>query len=303
MNKYAKNAVKASIPIALIGALAFAVPIFANEEGKNVTFENTAEIKGDVSYSPIEAPNGFSLVAGRSVENISPLQAMQNPGSWLNAEKTCKFTPTITSLPVSAQNREEEFLSKQYLYGEAERYESIPSETKKASINSTAGELATVYASYNVPNNGSLGTDMNSGDYYRTTVTRAIASPVNIPSTSNSPGSKDEQGLPVLVFNYDCAAQDDYRENELKQMLDAIKVDFESSHSSEIPTKKDKEGKSEVADDPSDDIEDGYTIIQDEFENPSDVIDRGTSRGATDNATIAPDPVEPVQVTEPAWKQ
>lgn len=303
MNKYATNAVKASIPIALIGALAFSVPMFANERGKNITFENTASIKGDISYSPFEVPNGFTMVDGRSVENISPLQAAQNPGSWLNAEKTCKFTPTVAYLPVSSKERTEEFLSKQYLYGEAERYETIPSETKLTSVNSTSGELATVYASYSVPNNGSLGTDMNSGDYYRTTAVRAFTIPATIASNSNLPGSKEEQGLPTVVFNYDCITKDDYRENEMKQLANAVKVDFETSHSNDIPVKKDKEGKSEVADDPSDDVEDGYTIIQDEFENPADVIDRGTSRGATDEATIVPDPVEPVQVTEPAWKQ
>jgi len=302
MNKYVENSIKVVIPVALIGAVAFAAPILGKEHGKNIIFESSPEIKGFVSYAPKETPKGFSIVEGRSVENISPLKAAQSPGSWVNASNTCRFTPSIGYFPEGVTSADEEFLSKKYLYDEAEKYVSIPSETKIASLESTSGTLAAFYASYEIPNNGSLTKDMNSGKYYRTTASRIIAQPVSLAEDPNSPGNKGAKALPIIVLNYDCITKDDYKENEFKQMIKASVVDFKTEHSTEIPKKEETPKDSAVVDDPSDDIEDDYTFTPEEFVNPNEVIDRGTGRGATDDAPVVTDPSQ-VQATEPAWKQ
>lgn len=302
MNKYAKTTIQAAIPVALIGALAFGVPYFANEKNEKISFDSSPEITGSVSYSPADAPNSFTVVAGRSTENISPLKAAQSPDSWLNSDKTCRFTPTVGYFEENLATRGDEFLSKKYLYDEAEKTDSIPSDTRVISFDSTSGNLASVYASYAVPNNGSLSQDMNSGDYYRTSSVRAIAKPVILTEDPSNPGDANSKALPVILLNYDCLNSDDYKESEFKQLVKAIKVDFESVHSDTTPVKDDKKSDPAVVDDPSDDIEDGYTVKPKEFENPNDVVDRGRGRGATDDAPVVTDP-DPVQVTQPAWKQ
>jgi hypothetical protein len=304
MHKYLQNGLKATIPVALIGAIAFSIPMFANQKGESASFAGTPEIKKNISFSPVEAPQGFTPVAGRSIENISALQAAQFPGSWMNSQKNCKFTPSILSMPENMSKRGDEFLSRQYIFDEAESLKKIPSEMKTISFNSSEGNLAAVYASYEISNDGELSDNINSGDYYRTVAARVISVPTSLSSTSVAPDAKTIKSLPVVIFSYDCVNKDAYKENEFKQMVKSLKVDFDTEYSDALPEKKETpKTKDPIVDDPSDDIEDGYTVIKKEFDNPNDVIDRGTGRGAADNSPVVTEPEQPVQITEPAWKQ
>lgn len=212
--------------VAVIGMSSFVAPAFSS-------IEKTPEIQGSIFYSMENTPSGFNLVGGYNNSDLSEVTGKQNPNPVRNDAGTCTFSPTIAYLPSDSEGRGDSYLTRAYIYENAQISKHLPSVIKKKFISADNTNLEVLVSSYDVPASKDSGDDKNG--YYRTVAVRAMDKIVSVPYATDT----DTKGLPAVIMTYDCQTENDYRENDLSALLSSVNINTTDTVSNAPAPEKD----------------------------------------------------------------
>lgn len=188
--------------------------------------------EGWVSSLTAEIPEDEKAEAEAHFKNRPPAQR--------NADNTCTYDQEQVSLPSYMENRGEDFLSKFFVYQQAESNGNIPKDgATSVPVETSAGKLEFVYTKYdpkivdlksNTDKNASA-TDVKPVQVYRAVAVRvfdtAIKSRIQPDTQASAPfGSDAAKSLPGVMLTYECKTKDAFSEEEAKSLFAATRVDI-----------------------------------------------------------------------------
>lgn len=228
-DRFVMKFTKMIIPVIAIGAIgvsSFAAPAFSS-------IEKTPEVHGSIFYSMKNIPSGFSLVSGYDNSGLSELTGKQNPNPIKNDAGTCTFSPQIAYLPLTGTGRGDNYLTRSYIYENAQISAHLPSAIKKNHVSAGKTNLEILVSSYDVP--ASKNNSENKSGYYRTVAVRALDTTATIPYVTDT----EAKGIPAITMTYDCQTAGDYKDADLSALLSSVDVNLMDTMSNDPAPKKD----------------------------------------------------------------
>ena len=268
------------IAVGVIGMSSFAAPEFSS-------IGKTPEIKGSIFYSMKNIPSGFSLVAGYNNSGLSEVTGKQNPNPVKNNAGTCTFSPTIAYLPSDNAGRGDSYLTRSYIYENAQISAHLPSALKKKVVSADNTNLEILVSSYDVPDSKDNGESKKG--YYRTVAVRAMDTIVPVPYATDT----DVKGLPAVIMTYDCQTANDYKETDLSALLSSVNINMTDTASNAPAPQQDIANPTSEPSAPS---TDSPSTPEAPTESPTEAATDGSADST--NEAVGTEP-SPVASTEP----
>lgn len=259
--------------IAGIGVASFLAPASSN-------IEKTPEITGSIFYSMKNIPSGFGLAAGYNNSDLSEVTGKQNPNPVKNNAGTCTFSPTVAYLPSDFAGRGDNYLTRSYIYENAQISAHSPSAIKNKFVSAGNTNLEILVSSYDVPASKDSSDDKKG--YYRTVAVRAIDVTVPVPYASET------KGLPAVIMTYDCQTENDYRESDLSALLSSVNINTTDTVSNAPAPEKDTV---EPVAEPSATSTDSPSASETPSESPTEVATDDSTDSSNDGVETTPSPV------------
>lgn len=191
----------------------------------------TPNVGDTVFFADSHAPDGWKAKESYSDQAMKALTAKQNPAALTDGK--CSFTQQVTFLPDYYQSRGDDYLSRQYLYDNAQIAGTLPEALKVISTSTDSKDLEMVSATYvvkGVPEK--TGKDATvTPDSFRAIAVRALDKSLNngydVPAGQRGPYESDAaKGLPTIVLIEDCPSQKDFKADQWESLVKSSKVNL-----------------------------------------------------------------------------
>lgn len=244
------KSLKVILPVMAVAMMALTSCSSGNTGG----LDKTPKIGSAVFFADSSAPDGWNPKAGYTNNGLKPLVAKQNPVA-LSKDK-CSYTQQITYLADYYQGRTDDYLTRQYIYDNAQIAGILPPALKSVKVSSDSGDLEMLSTSYEVKGS-SVGNakDAKTPDSFRTVAVRVIDNSLStgyeVPAGQKGPyGSDASKGLPVVVLTEECPTQGDFNQSDWDALIKSTKVNLNQpapSEPSPTPSAKPSESPSAPA--------------------------------------------------------
>ena len=220
------KSLKTILPVVAVAMLA----LTSCSAGDTGSLNKTPKVGGAVFFADTKAPDGWSPKAGYTNNGLKALVAKQNPVA-LSKDK-CSFTQQVTYLADYYHGRTDDYLTRQYIYDNAQIAGILPAELKTVKVATDSGDLEMLSTSYEVKG-AAVGNskDAKTPDSYRTIAVRVIDNSMttgyDVPAGQKGPyGSDASKGLPVVVLTEECPTKGDFNQNDWDALVKATKVEL-----------------------------------------------------------------------------
>lgn len=198
--------------------------------GDTGSLDKTPKIGSAVFFADSKAPDGWNAKEGYTNNGLKALVAKQNPVAL--AKDKCSYTQQITYLADYYHGRTDDYLTRQYIYENAQIAGILPAELKSVKVSSDSGELEMLSTSYEVKGSAvGDSKDAKTPDSYRTVAVRVIDNSLStgydVPAGQKGPYDSDvSKGLPVVVLTEECPTQGDFNQSDWDALLKSTKVNL-----------------------------------------------------------------------------
>jgi hypothetical protein len=198
--------------------------------GDTGSLSKTPKIGSAVFFADSQAPAGWNTKAGYTNNGLKALVSKQNPVAL--SKGNCSYTQQITYLADYFHGRTDEYLTRQYIYDNAQIANILPNDLKSVKVSTDSGDLEMLSTSYEVKGSAvGNAKDAKTPDSYRTVAVRAIdtslATGYDVPAGQKGPYDSDAtKGVPVVVLTEECPTQSDFNQNDWDSLLKSTKVDL-----------------------------------------------------------------------------
>ena len=211
--------------------------------GNSGGLDKTPKVGSAVFFADSKAPDDWNAKAGYTNNGLKPLVAKQNPVAL--SKGNCSYTQQITYLADYYHGRTDDYLTRQYIYENAQIAGILPAALKSVKVSSDSGDLEMLSTSYEVK--GSVvgnSKDAKTPDSYRTIAVRVIDNSLStgydIPAGQKGPYDSDAtKGVPVVVLTEECPTQGEFAQSDWDSLIKSTKVNLnEPAPSDPSPTTK-----------------------------------------------------------------
>lgn len=196
--------------------------------GNSGGLDKTPKTGEAVFFSDSKAPEGWNPKAGYTNNGLKALVSKQNPVALTKG--SCSYTQQITYLADYYHGRTDDYLTRQYIYDNAQVAGILPPALKSVKVSSDSGDLEMLSTSYEVKGSA-IGNskDAKTPDSYRSIAVRVIDNSMStgydVPAGQEGPyGSDASKGLPVVVLTEECPTQGEFNQNDWDALLKSTKV-------------------------------------------------------------------------------
>ena len=211
--------------------------------GNSGGLDKTPKVGSAVFFADSKAPDGWNAKEGYTNNGLKPLIAKQNPVALTKGN--CSFTQQVTYLADYYHGRTDDYLTRQYIYENAQIAGILPSSLKSVKVSSDSGDLEMLSTSYEVKG-AAVGNakDAKTPDSYRTIAVRVIDTSLStgydVPAGQKGPYDSDAtKGVPVVVLTEECPTQGEFVQSDWDALLKSTKVNLnEAAPSDPAPTEK-----------------------------------------------------------------
>jgi hypothetical protein len=220
------KSLKTILPVMAVAMIALTSCSAGNAGG----LDKTPEVGDAVFFADSQAPDGWNTKAGYTNNGLKPLVAKQNPVAL--SKDNCSFTQQITYLADYYQGRTDDYLTRQYIYDNAQIAGILPPALKSVKVSTDSGDLELLSTSYEVKGSAvGNSKDAKTPDSYRTVAVRVIdkslSTGYDIPEGQKGPyGSDTSKGLPVVVLTEECPTQGDFNQSDWDALVKSTKVNL-----------------------------------------------------------------------------
>jgi hypothetical protein len=219
----------------------------SSQDGKDLglSLEEKAGVTAISSFQQMEGtPEGWTSTLTTAIPENEKAEAEAyfklHPVTLQNADKTCTYSQESASMPSYMANRDEEYLSKAYIYQQSEGNGTVPgSSIQSVGVNTSAGKMEFAYSTFNpkvndLKNNTDKNADptkVNTVQKYRAVAVRIFESPVDqkLKASENAPapfGSDASKVLPGVILTYECNTQESFKEDDAKALFNASRIEL-----------------------------------------------------------------------------
>lgn len=205
--------------------------------------DKTPKVESAVFFADSKAPDGWAAKAGYTNNGLKALIAKQNPVAL--SKGNCSYTQQITYLADYYRGRTDDYLTRQYIYENAQIAGILPAALKTVKVSTDSGDLEMLSTSYEVKGSAvGNSKDAKTPDSYRTIAVRVIDNSLStgydIPAGQKGPYDSDAtKGVPVVVLTEECPTQGEFVQSDWESLLKSTKVNLkESAPSDPAPSEK-----------------------------------------------------------------
>ena len=227
------KSLKVILPVMAVAMMA----LTSCSAGDTGALDKTPKIGSAVFFADSQAPDGWTAKAGYTNNGLKALVAKQNPVAL--SKDNCSFTQQITYLADYYSGRTDDYLTRQYIYDNAQIAGILPRDLKSVKVSTDSGDLEMLSTSFEVKG-AAVGNDKDAKtpDSYKTMAVRVIdnslATGYDIPAGQKGPYDSDvSKGLPVVVLTEECKTQSDFNQGDWDALVKSTKVNLNQAAPSE----------------------------------------------------------------------
>lgn len=217
-------------------------------EETGLSLSSSTGVKEAATFEPLaNMPDGWasSLTSEipESEKAVAEASFKKNPVRIDKADKSCTYTQQSIVMPSYLANRGDDFLSRSYIYEQAQSGGEMPKGTiEQVPVNTNIGKVAFAYSTYSTtaymmginnlaPADGK--TEIKPGKIYRATAVRVFDSLVdaNKAQVAEAPpglyGSDSKKGLPGIALTYECSKEESFNEEEAKKLFAETRINIQ----------------------------------------------------------------------------
>lgn len=223
---YPMKSLKVILPVMAVAMMT----LTSCSSGDAGSLDKTPKIGSAVFFADSKAPDGWNAKDGYTNNGLKALVAKQNPVAL--AKDKCSYTQQITYLADYYHGRTDDYLTRQYIYENAQIAGILPADLKSVKVSSDSGDLEMLSTSYEVKGSAvGDSKDAKTPDSYRTVAVRVIDNSLStgydIPAGQKGPyGSDVSKGLPVVVLTEECPTQGDFKQSDWDALVNSTKVNL-----------------------------------------------------------------------------
>lgn len=239
------KSLKVILPVMAVAMMALTSCSSGNAGG----LDKTPKIGSAVFFADSEAPDGWNTKVGYTNNGLKPLVAKQNPVAL--SKGNCSYTQQITYLADYYHGRTDDYLTRQYIYDNAQIAGILPPALKSVKVSSDSGDLEMLSTSYEVKGSAvGNAKDVKTPDLFRTVAVRVIDNSLStgyeVPAGQKGPyGSDASKGLPVVVLTEECPKQEEFNQSDWDALIKSTKVNLnQPAPSAPAPSTKPSESPS-----------------------------------------------------------
>lgn len=220
------KSLKVILPVMAVAMMALTSCSAGNDGG----LDKTPKVGSAVFFADSKAPDGWNVKPGYTNNGLKALVAKQNPVAL--SKGNCSFTQQITYLADYYHGRTDDYLTRQYIYDNAQIASILPKDLKTVKVSTDSGDLEMLSTSYEVKGSAvGNSKDAKTPDSYRTLAVRVIDNSLStgydIPAGQKGPyGSDASKGVPVVVLTEECPTQGEFTQNDWDALLKSTKVNL-----------------------------------------------------------------------------
>jgi hypothetical protein len=237
----------------ILPAMAVAMIALTSCSGGNAGgLDKTPKIGSAVFFADSQAPSGWAAKAGYTNNGLKALVAKQNPVALSKGD--CSYTQQVTYLADYYKGRTDDYLTRQYIYDNAQIAGILPHDLKSVKISTDSGDLEMLSTSYEVKGSAvGNSKDAKTPDSFRTLAVRvldnSLSTGYDVPAGQKGPYDSDvTKGLPVVVLTEECKTQGDFVQSDWDSLIKSTKVNLnQTAPSDPSPSAKPSVSPSEPA--------------------------------------------------------